>query len=365
MGYQRAAPLGQKITFARSLIVFLPKSFLLPNLQFFYPKVYMPQPKVSVIVPNYNHAPYLPKRIESILLQSYQDFELIILDDCSTDNSQEVIEKYRTNAKVSHIVYNTTNSGSTFRQWKKGMELAQGQYIWIAESDDYADSALLSTLLPQIEKQAVGMAYCRSYIVVEDKVKNLATWGETINPTFWEQDQVMESREVIENYLQYRNIMLNASAILFRKESLVLTDNILQMRYAGDWAAWLSIASKYKVAFCATPLNYFRNHAQTTRRLQLYEKEVQRIHECLAIVKQAQVFTKQLFNPFHRNYEWLIDEWFRKYKHFSYKQGFFPPFPFLFVLRFYLYLVQNTLQPIIDLRHKIQLRTRLKKLLSN
>jgi len=49
-------------------------------------------PKVSVIVPNYNHAPYLKQRIDSILAQSYQDFELILLDDCSTDNSREMLD---------------------------------------------------------------------------------------------------------------------------------------------------------------------------------------------------------------------------------------------------------------------------------
>ena len=51
-------------------------------------------PTVSVIIPNYNHAPYLKERIDSVLNQTYQDFEVIILDDCSPDNSVEVIEQY-------------------------------------------------------------------------------------------------------------------------------------------------------------------------------------------------------------------------------------------------------------------------------
>ena len=75
---------------------------------------------VSVIIPNYNHAKYLEERIDSVLNQSYKDFEVIVLDDYSTDNSKEVINKYAGHPKVSHIILNEENSGSTFKQWHKG-----------------------------------------------------------------------------------------------------------------------------------------------------------------------------------------------------------------------------------------------------
>ncbi len=74
----------------------------------------MNDPFVSVILPNYNHAKYLPQRIESILNQTYQNFELIILDDCSSDNSREVIERYKDNPRISKIIFNEKNSGSRF-----------------------------------------------------------------------------------------------------------------------------------------------------------------------------------------------------------------------------------------------------------
>ncbi|MFM7595916.1 MAG: glycosyltransferase family 2 protein [Flavobacteriales bacterium] len=93
---------------------------------------------VSVIIPNYNHAPFLKERIDSVLNQSYSHVEVILLDDCSSDNSREIIEEYRRNEKVKHIVYNQKNSGNTFIQWQKGVELALGEWVWIAESDDRA-----------------------------------------------------------------------------------------------------------------------------------------------------------------------------------------------------------------------------------
>lgn len=73
--------------------------------------------KVSVIVPNYNHHKFLNARLDSILKQTYQNFEIIILDDCSTDENRDIIELYRNHPKVSHIIHNTKNSGSTFIQW--------------------------------------------------------------------------------------------------------------------------------------------------------------------------------------------------------------------------------------------------------
>src|SRR4051812_6782012 len=103
--------------------------------------------QVSVIVPNYNHAKYLKKRIDSIIAQSFQDFEVIILDDCSTDDSRSIIEQYRGHNKISNIIFNQENSGGPFHQWKKGMALAKGKYIWIAESDDWCEPSLLETLV--------------------------------------------------------------------------------------------------------------------------------------------------------------------------------------------------------------------------
>ena len=105
----------------------------------------MANPLVSVIIPNYCHAKYLDQRIQSVLNQTYPNFEVIILDDCSPDDgaSRAVIEKYRFDPHVTHIIYNETNSGSTFKQWNKGFSLAEGELVWIAESDDFCEDMLL------------------------------------------------------------------------------------------------------------------------------------------------------------------------------------------------------------------------------
>src|ERR1017187_1910144 len=107
-------------------------------------------PTVSVIIPNYNHARFLRRRIDSVLQQTFQDFEVILLDDCSTDDSRSILSKYADDPRV-RIEFNEKNSGSPFKQWNKGVRLAQGSYVWIAESDDYAAERLLERLVAVLD----------------------------------------------------------------------------------------------------------------------------------------------------------------------------------------------------------------------
>ena len=104
-------------------------------------------PLVSIIVPNYNHAKYLHQRLDSIFNQTCTNFEVILLDDLSTDNSIEILNSYN-DSRISHRFYNKENSGSPFRQWKKGLEAAKGELVWIAESDDWADVSFLEKMIP-------------------------------------------------------------------------------------------------------------------------------------------------------------------------------------------------------------------------
>ena len=142
----------------------------------------MRTPEVSVIIPNYNHEAYLKKRIDSVLNQTFGDFEAIILDDCSSDQSRVIIENYRTHPKVTQIVYNDKNSGSVFCQWEKGLLLAKGNKIWIAESDDWAEDKLLELLLKKMnENKNVGISFCSSnWVDDEGEIgKNLGHYKET------------------------------------------------------------------------------------------------------------------------------------------------------------------------------------------
>ena len=109
---------------------------------------------VSIIVPNYNHARYLKERLDSIYNQTYRHFEVILLDDCSTDGSVEVLKEYaRKYPENTRLVANEHNSGKVFHQWNKGLELARGEFVWIAESDDFAEPDFLASCVEQLDQE--------------------------------------------------------------------------------------------------------------------------------------------------------------------------------------------------------------------
>lgn len=213
---------------------------------------------VSVIVPNYCHSQYLDERIQSILNQTYQDFELIILDDCSPDDgaSREVIDRYRDNPHISHIVYNEVNSGSPFKQWYKGFELAVGKYIWIAESDDKCDKRLLETLVDACQKDDAVLAFCKSQVFYDTGEKFIN--GSQIS---MERGFTMDGKLFVSEYLWIRNTIVNASAVIFRKDDAMAVKPLYtEFRAAGDWMFWIELAERGKVTFVAQVLSFFRKH---------------------------------------------------------------------------------------------------------
>lgn len=267
---------------------------------------------VSVILPNYNHAPYLRQRIESILNQTYQDFELIILDDCSPDNSKDVIEEYRSNSHISHIVYNETNSGSTFKQWKKGIELAKCEYIWIAESDDYAELTFLEKTMDSISKY--NSVLCFALTTIVDKGGNRVMEQPAILP-----DYSMDINLFTENYLLYSNPICNASMVIFKKDAIAanLWNNIINFKYCGDWLLWGSFCDEGEVMVSEVKeyLNYFRTHS-----VNVSNKSEDRGLGILEGYKVSEIIAKRLHLKLDKEYS---KNWYYKWQ--SYKLKFSYP----------------------------------------
>lgn len=226
--------------------------------------------KVSVIIPNYNHAKYLKQRIDSVLNQTYQNFELIILDDRSTDNSVRIINEYKGNPKISHIIFNEQNSGSTFKQWKKGVAFAQGDYIWIAESDDYADKNFLYNAMQHFKNNTELGLYFSNYYPINE-MGNIVLSNELYPEafrTYFDSHPDMSGKHFCEHYLFFYNLILNASAVVF-KRSLFNSgdDTYLKLKVSGDWRMWANICYHTRIFFDRQKLNYYRTHTLSVRSI--------------------------------------------------------------------------------------------------
>ncbi len=225
-------------------------------------------PTVTVVVPNYNHARYLPERLASIFRQTYRDYELIVLDDASTDDSREVLQPYADRGEIELIV-NAQNSGSPFAQWACGAARARGEYLWIAESDDSADPHLLERLVAVLGAYPrVGLAYCQSRRMdaAGHAGESCEEWNRNLHPTRWKSDYVNDGRDEVARFLAIQNTVPNASGVLLRTAALRrAVAGAGAYRLSGDWRTWINLLLEADVAFVADCLNLFRIHDRSVR----------------------------------------------------------------------------------------------------
>lgn len=109
------------------------------------------RPFISVVMPVYNVEKYLRQAIDSVLKQSFQDFELILVDDCSPDNCSAICEEYAQKERKIRVIHHVENQGLSMAR-NNGMELAQGRYIWFMDSDDCVDLDLFQEAYNSVEK---------------------------------------------------------------------------------------------------------------------------------------------------------------------------------------------------------------------
>ncbi len=242
--------------------------------------------KVSVILPNYNHDYFLEKRIDSILTQSYQNFELIILDDASKDDSLTILNKYKNHPKVSHFEVNANNSGSPFLQWYKGIKLAKNELIWIAESDDWCEPSFLEHLVSKFEEEPnLTLAFTNSKLVNEKKNQNLIL-DQKAHTGF--KNALQE--DFFHNWF-FKNAgfrIINASACIFNKEKITtaLLEELRTFKYAGDKFFWLNLLfNGPQFYYEQRTLNIQFAHDRTTRTLKDVKGEYTRIKEIIEIYK--------------------------------------------------------------------------------
>ncbi|WP_303348196.1 glycosyltransferase, partial [Bacteroides caecimuris] len=250
-------------------------------------------PVVSVIIPNYNYARFLRQRIESVLAQTYTNYEIILLDDASTDDSVSILSHYKTNSRVTHLEINSVNTGSPFAQWQKGISLSRGKYIWIAESDDAAESFFLEKAVSVLNQYPRASFCFLGSHCIDEKGNQLSTDFDR-----WTSKQlrrphnigIFDGKEYIKHNLYWRNYIYNASGVVFRKQCFEQVRNLscFSMRYSGDWLFWIEMARQGEVLEIYEKMNKFRLHnVSATKKAQ---KTGEGVQEDMYIVSTVEHF---------------------------------------------------------------------------
>ncbi|MEB3260879.1 MAG: glycosyltransferase [Cyanobacteriota bacterium] len=248
------------------------------------------KPLVSVVLPNYNCSAFLEKRLYTILLQTFQDFEVIILDDASTDNSMELLHELTQFSRYDKLIQNKINSGSVFHQWKLGIENAKGQYIWIAESDDFVDLDFLDLALSSILLNDASFAYCNS-VPVDVNGEAYGDYRDLylnqFAPGKWDSSYTRSGLDEITTSLGIANTVPNASSTIFDRKLLTQSDlhQAMEFKMCGDWFIYVILASRSRVSFVQNCNNYHTRHASSssfsTEKTLVYFHELTRVYQTI------------------------------------------------------------------------------------
>jgi glycosyltransferase involved in cell wall biosynthesis len=210
-------------------------------------------PTVTFVVPCYKLAHLLPECIDSILSQTYRDFEILIMDDCSPDDTAEVARSFA-DPRVKHI-RNEPNLGH-LRNYNKGIGIARGEYIWLISADDRirTPQALERYVRMMEENPNIGFVCCPAV-----EMRNGGETGLARYSVLAERDTVFKGHDFLKSLL-YANVVVASSGMVRRVCYEEHGTFPLDLPYAGDWYLWLLFALHYDVGYVAEPMVNYRGH---------------------------------------------------------------------------------------------------------
>lgn len=219
----------------------------------------------SIIIPVYNKAPYIKKAIESILTQSFQYFELIVVNDGSKDNSLEVLHSINKTLEKPFTIIDQKNAGVSAAR-NNGVKIAQYEYIAFLDADDWWDATFLQELKGLIQEYPKAGIYGSSYY----KVKN--------NKYICSNIGVDEGFQ--KGYINYFQAYTNSLWMPLTSISVVIKKSVFNemsgfkttLKLGEDFDLWIRIALHYPVALINKPLAYYNQDVDTTHRGVILDK---------------------------------------------------------------------------------------------
>jgi glycosyltransferase involved in cell wall biosynthesis len=221
---------------------------------------------VSVIVASYNHAGYLERRMESLIAQTYQNIEILVIDDFSPDNSVEILRRYASHPKIKLVL--REENGGWITVSNQGVELSSGEFVIFANCDDDCDPRMIELLVAGMNTHpTAGISYCRSLLI--DECNNVIGDDFVIREKAFREkcaSDVLMTKAEIGRFLLYSCVIPNLSAALIRRTCLATVGNFsAEYRVCSDWDLFFRIVEKFDVFYVAESLNKFREHRTTIR----------------------------------------------------------------------------------------------------
>jgi len=224
------------------------------------------EPKVSVIIPLYNGSRFITEAVESVLNQTYQEFELIIVDDGSTDNSKEIVRKYVTDRRV-RLIEHSCNKGIP-KTKNTGLTIAKGKYIAFLDQDDIWTQSKLELQLGRFESESkdIGVV-CTGMVFTDNEMKS-----KRIFRGFDDRNQ----KELLKNlYLS----SINSSSIMMIKQKCFLRVGTFNENLVGwdDYEMLMRIAAQFQVKYVRRSLVKKRIHPRNVQRLPAVRSEAEKV----------------------------------------------------------------------------------------
>jgi glycosyltransferase involved in cell wall biosynthesis len=235
-------------------------------------------PKVSVCIPTYNHAHFLKDAVESVLAQTCEDFELIVVDNCSTDNTRGLVAGYASSDCRIAYFCNETNVGPQ-ENLNRCLKHASGEYVKILCADDLLEPTCLAESVRALEAGPGVVLAATARLLVDEQLRPLRVAG------YSDRNQVVSGRDMINYTLFNGNYIGEPSAVLFRRNAARRGFDT-SCSLLIDAEMWLHILENGNMAYIGEPLCRFRYHgAQETNKviaslafideeMRLYEKYI-------------------------------------------------------------------------------------------
>ncbi len=212
--------------------------------------------QVSCIMPSYNHEMYIGKAIESVLVQSMGDFELIIVDDGSKDNSRDVIERYEVEDHRIRTVYHSRNFGIA-RTMNDGIDKAKGKFVAFIDSDDLWTESKLERQLSLLKKNENLILWSEGELIDGKDNK----FGEGFVKLFGAENK-RKSGNILKDLFLY-NFIFGSSLILKRESAAKIRFNHV-LKYLNDYLFVVELAEHFTYYFIKEPLSKYRIHGKNS-----------------------------------------------------------------------------------------------------